>query len=254
MAIRMKYVLILFAIIFSIPFLIKAQTIEVGIKEIINIEIGPISYNKTIINSPLIISFDVYNTGSVGYRARARVEIYSGKNVIYRGWSKEYSLQPGVTNNLKVYWFPSNITGNFKAKIRVYYANEIKDLSPIEFTIKNQITPKKSIEITNFKTFDKNIIFGISSDEDIDNLLIMPSNYPLGWFFEQKYIEKLKKNEKMVMEVNYEPTLWKPSEVSLTIASVDGKYYTIESFKMNREGRFSQFLYDMIKILQDIIR
>jgi hypothetical protein len=82
----------------------------------------------------------------------------------------------------------------------------------------------------------------------------MPSNYPLGWFFEQKYIEKLKKNEKMVMEVNYEPTIWKPSEVSLTIASVDDKYYTIESFKMNREGRFSQFLYDMIKILQDTIR
>ena len=236
------------------PFLIKAQFIELGIKEIIDKEVGPLFYNKSISNNPFLVSFEIFNSGSVGYRARVRMDIYKDKNFLFSGWSKEHSLNPGIRSKFDIYWFPVNLTGNFIAKIRVYYGNEMDDLKPINFKVKNTLTPKDVVEITNFKTYNDEIIFNIKSDQTLNNVLFIPSDYPLGWVFEQKKIENLEKNEKKQIVIPYEPTLWRETELTINVITEDGEYYTKKQFSLEREGRLSQLLHYLLKIFKESIK
>lgn len=249
----MKYIIILLIILLLTPFLIEAQLIELRIKEIIDKEVGPLMYNKSISNGPFLVSFEIFNSGSVGYRARARMDVYKDKNFLFSGWSKEYSLNPGMRSKFDIYWFPVNLTGNYKAKIRIYYGNEMDDLKSINFKLKNIITPKDVVEITDLETYDDEIVFNIKSDQNLNNVLIIPSDYPLGWVFEQEKIENLEKNEKKQIVIPYEPALWIETPLTINVITGDGQYYTRGQFSLEREGKFSQFLHYLLKILKKSI-
>jgi len=245
----MKYIL-LFGIVLILMFsIINAQVIKIGVKETIDKEIGPISYNQSVIDGPFKVSFELFNTGSTGYKTRVRLDVFKENSLVFNGWSKEYSLNPGVRSNFEIYWYPLNLTGDFTGRMRVYYANEIEDLDPIEFEIKNEIVPEDVIKITDFRTFEEEVVFEISSSQNLDNVIIIPSNYPLGWIFELKKIGKLNRIERKDVELHYEPTLWKSSDVTINVITEDGKYYTSESFTLERAGLLRQFLYDFSKLL-----
>ena len=245
----MKYILLFVIILISILSVSNAQVIEIGVKETIDKEIGPLSYDQSVVDNPFKVSFELFNSGSTGYNTRARMDVFKEDKLLFTGWSKEYSLNPGIRSNFEIYWYPPNLTGDFTGRIRVYYANEIEDLDPIEFEIKNEIVPEDVIEITDFRTFEEEVMFEISSSQSLDNVIIIPSNHPLGWIFEQKKIEKLNKNERKELEIYYEPTLWKSSDVTINVITEDGKYYTSESFTLERVGLLRQFLYDFSKLL-----
>ena len=64
--------------------ILKAQQIDVNIKEVLEIEDTSIDYNTTITDGrPFKVNMELYNSGSVGYNARVRLDIFDKKRLIF---------------------------------------------------------------------------------------------------------------------------------------------------------------------------
>ena len=247
----MKFVFLIIFILLFLPYLSYSQEVKVGVKEILESEITSLKYNSLLESGePFKVSFELYNSGSVGYRARVRLDIINQTNLYYTGWSEEKSLWPGSSGYFEVYWYPVNITGSLEAKVMIYYANNIKELEPIKFKIVGIGNPEKDIEITDFKTYEDRIVVGLKSNKELENIIIVPSGYPYGWIFEQSKIDKISKGEEKKVELKYESTIWKETEVMIHVFTEDGKHYTSKSFLMQIEKPNVNILSYFIKIFK----
>jgi len=246
----MKALLSMLMVIVILPSLLSAQLIEVDIEEVLGLEILGLEYDSKLkLGEPFKVGFEVFNSGSVGYRARVRLEIVD-EDLYYNSWSKEISLWPGENRYFEVYSIPMNRTGNFTAKVRIYLANEIKELNPIKFEVKEITITEKDIQITQFRVYENKVDVGISSDQELKNVIIVPSDYPMGWIFEQSKIDELDINEEKKVELKYEPTIWKPTEIMIHVFTEDGKHYTNKSFLMEREKPFFGTMPNLLKIIR----
>lgn len=228
--------------------IVTAQVIHVDIVETLNVTISAISYPK-ITNGAFKITTEIFNTGSVGYRARVRLDVFDQHNLLYRGWSSETSLSPGARTSSNIYWYEPNRTGNFKGRLRIYYANEINE-TEINFEVRDLPTTQDIFEISDFRTYDDYIKFSLKSPQTVKNIIAFVSDYPIGWIFEQTKIEKLEQNDKISVSIPYQPSLWVPSEITLSIVTEDGKYYSSKSFNLAKEEGFLKY----INYLVDAIR
>jgi hypothetical protein len=177
---------------------------------------------------------EFYNTGSVAYKARARLEIINATDVIFTGWSKEEVLAPGDRKTFEIYWYSPNV-GKFNTSLRMYYGREVADYATSQIEIKNTQATKDIFKIENFKTYDDYIRFDIKTNQSLNNILIIPSGYITNWVFEQRRIEKIDKYRRTEVVIPYEPTVWIPSQVTIEIVTEDGKYYASRSFELQRE-------------------
>lgn len=237
-------------IILLLPSLVYAQIISVGVSEILKTEILGFSYNSLIENGePLNVSFELSNTGSVGYKARVRLDIFNRTTLLQTIWSNEENFPPGKNYRFNVY-YPVTSEGKFKAIVRIYYAKEIEEIKSFDFQVKKTIIPENVFSITDLNTYEKEIEFNLMSNKTFDNVLIIPTNCPIGWVCEQKKLDKIKGNEINKISLFYEPSLWKESGITINIITEDGKYGTTEGFVMKRVGPFKQFLHDFLKLFR----
>jgi hypothetical protein len=244
----MKLFFFIIITIIFLPIIINAQEIKVDVLEILDVEVQGLKYNSVINNGePLKVSFDLFNSGSVGYKARVRLDIFKQNNLTQTLWSNEEDFFPGVSHHFDIY-YPVNMIGNFKAVLKVYLANEIKEMKPFNFQVKKTTLPSETFDIKDFNTYEKELEFNIISNKTIEKVLIIPTNCPLGWICEQKKIERIKESDLSKIELSYEPSLWKESEITINILTEDGKYITTKSFTLKRVGTWKQFLHDFIRI------
>ena len=245
----MKFFLIIVLTLFLLMFSLSlAQKITVKIGEVLSIEASDFEYDSLIDKGIFKVSFELYNTGSTGYKARARLDVFNGSKLIFSGWSEEKSFTPSTRKSFTLYWCPSK-KGKFNAEIRIYYANEIKTVKKIKFEVKN-VTPYSDVfEIKNLKTFSDEIRFALRSKKSLKDVLVIPSDYPLGWIFEQKKIDDLIKNEEKEVSIKYEPSLWKNTTLTLNVLTSDGKYLTSKSFKLERVSFLEEFFHRLFKLL-----
>lgn len=193
---------------------------------------------------------EFYNIGSIPYSARMRIDVYEDDRMIFTGWGREEDFIPGHRRINKIYWY-SNDTGKFTARARVYYAKEILILEK-EFEKTSSGLSESAFEIRGLRTYDDYIVFDVTAREDASNLVILPSGFPPGWIFEQKTINSMEKDSTKTVLLNYEPTVWAPSNLKLSVASDDGKYYSESEFELKREsGIFGaiNYLIDSIRLL-----
>ncbi len=219
----------------------NSSSIEVGVNEGIKGNISSIVYDN---NSNIVkFSIEFYNTGSVGYKTRIKLEVSDGNTTIFNGWSQEKDFMPGERKSFDIYWYNNN-SGKYFAKLKGYFGNEISEYDKFEFSINISISPEDVFEIKNFRTYDNYMIFDVVSEEDSSNVIIIPYNYPSGWIFEQKDMVNLTKGNPKLVVLNYYPTLWIPSNVSLAIVSDKGSYYTEKTLEMKKiEGLTGLFFY-----------
>lgn len=217
-------------------FLIKivySSLIEVGINETLKGNISSIMYDN---NSNIVrFSIEFYNTGSIGYKNRIKIEISDNKDLIFNGWSQEKDMMPGEKKVFDIYWY-NNITGVYSAKLKAYFGNEIVEFNNFEFSINKSLESEDNFEIRNFRTYDNYIIFDLYSKEESKNVTIIPDRYASGWIFEQKEISNISKDSSKLVVISYYPSLWTPSTVDLLIASDKGKYYTEKTIEMKKNG------------------
>jgi len=249
----MKKILFMLFILLLIS-IANAQLIKVNIAEVLNGNITSLVYNPNMNTNLFKITTEFFNTGSIGYKARARLDIFSQSNLLYTAWSKEASLIPGVKSSFDMYWYEPNMTGNFSGRLRVYYANEIKE-SEIRFKIKNFTISQDIFEISDLRTYDNYIKFSLKSPQTLSNVIVFPSKYPLGWIFEQTKIEKLNQNDKISVALPYQPSLWIPNEVTIAVVTEDGKYYSSKTFTLVKEEgllKYIHYLTDGLRVLLNI--
>jgi hypothetical protein len=237
------------ALLLLLPSLAYAQIISVGIAEVLKIEILGLEYNSVIESGePLKVSFELSNIGSIGFRARARLDIFNQSNLLESVWSSEEDFPPSKGYRFNLY-YPINSEGKFKARVRIYYANEIEEIKSFDFRVKKIITPEKVFEITSFTTYEKEIEFILKSNRTLENILIVPF-CPRAWVCEQKKLGSIKANETTKVTLFYEPSLWRESSIKINVFTEDGKYATTENFTMRRVGFLRQFIHDFSKFFR----
>ena len=226
-----------------------SSIIEVGITESIKGKVSSITYDNTsnLVKFPI----EFYNTGSVGYKTRIKIEIFDNDNIIFNAWSQEKDLMPGERETFDIYWYNNN-TGEYFAKLKAYFGNEIKNYEKFGFLINKPTLPEDIFEIRNFRTYDNYVIFDIQTKEDVKDVIIMPDKYISGWIFEQKKIDNINKDNSKFVILPFYPTLWTPSNVKLAIASDNGKYYTEKTLEMKKNGGLTGFFYYIIDGLRII--
>jgi hypothetical protein len=224
-------------LLFFIP-LVSAGVINIGVKMDFRGNISAVFYNNS--NSVLKMNPEFYNTGSVAYKARVRLDVLNSTDVIFIGWSKEETLMPGERKNFEIYWYIP-MTENIVAKLRVYYGKEINQREMKFKVTKNNIT-EDVFQIKNFRTYDDFIKFQIRSNKSLNNVLIVPKNYMMGWIFEQKKIENLDENKNIEVVIPYEADVWFSHDMNMDVFTEDGKYYSVFSFNLQREKGLEKYI------------
>lgn len=221
-----------------------------------------VNYSEIINHTPQKIWTYWEDKGSVGCTNRLRIDIYNEtteklkktntgfidplnttnqNKLIYTAWSKPIPFHPGANDNLITYWYPYNLSGNFTAQFRLYSCNEIYEKPPFTFEVINwtkfpdAAESQALFEKISIKNKDENRIeITLKPKKDTDNLLILPQKYPRGWLFEHAKIDKLKKGKEHVINLNYIPGIWYPTNVTFSFVTEDGAHYIKKDFRIEK--------------------
>jgi len=227
----------------------------VDIKEVVDVEATTIDFDPTIQDGkPFKVKVELQNTGSIGYKARVRLDILDQDNLIFTGWGDEKYFFPGNQKIYDLYWYPLNIEGELKALIIIYYANEMKKVKLVKFEVEaSEKSPENIFEILDFRTYDDEVEFLLKTNKTVENVIIIPFGYPTGWIFEQVKVDELESGSVKIVNLKYDPSLWKETSVMFNMISEDGKYHASESFTMKRENSFWSNVYKIIHNLRVIL-
>jgi hypothetical protein len=240
------------AILTSICFLLLVNIaysalVEVGIAEVLEGNISSINYDVT--SNLVKFSFEFYNTGSIAYNSRIKLEVYNDTDLLFIGWGPELEFMSGEKKVSDIYWYANNI-GDYSAKLKVYFGNEIKEYKKFDVPVSEYIEPEDVFEIRNMRTYDDHIIFDVYSVEDAENVVVIPKQYTPGWIFEEAEIDSIASNSSGMVVLNYYPTVWKPSNVTIQVVSDQGAYYTEERAEMVKEEGLLGLVYSLIDNLR----
>jgi hypothetical protein len=243
----MKRILIIILFLFLIAGTANAIEIKVNISEVLNVTAYSFS---DLTNNIFKGTYELYNTGSLGYKARIRIDILKEEHTLFTGWSDEKALMAGEMKTFEVYWYTAEL-GNYSIRTRIYYGNEIRDLNETKIEIKNVIPAKDVFQIKNFRTYDKSIKFTLISNQSLSDVIIIPTNYPTSWIFEQKKIN-LEANRRKIVVLPYDG-LFYSRPVTIMIFTEDGRYATTKTFQMEKEVGLMKYIHFLIDNLRDFL-
>jgi hypothetical protein len=228
---------------------VGAIEVNVGI---IRILLGKISVLTYRADNMLKLTTEFFNSGSLGYKARARLDVFNESKTIFTGWSSEKILKPGMHTSFEMFWVP-NINGNFTGRVRFYYGYETLE-SNMTFSLTKKEC-KNVFEVMNIRTYDNYMTFLLRANETVNNTLIIPSGYPVTWIFEQVRLDKVD-GQITRISVPFIADVWEPTDMTMTIATEDGNYCAIRRFDMQKEERgllmYINMLIDNIRVILNI--
>ncbi len=221
----MKFWLIAF--LFLLP-VVAASNVEVRVAEYLKGEF--VLTNYTLNDNILNATTEFYNSGSVSYRLRMRLDVYDGVNRSV--WSDERTLLPGSREHYTIFWPVRN--NNITARFRAYFANEIMPEKSAALAAPQQ-NRSDVFEIANIKTSGSRIEFDVTSNKSADIMAVAVS-YPTAWIFEESGMHHVENNSIVRVGMNYKADIWSPASITVAIFSYDGKYYTEKKVKLEPEN------------------
>jgi hypothetical protein len=241
--VKMAIKLVLFSLIF-ILILYKTYAVSVDVKISKKLNGNITSFNYEFNGNLAIFNIEFYNTGSVPYISMVRIDIFNNSQQIFTAWSNEKKLMAGDKKVFELYWF-TNLTGNFSGRIRVYFANEILEKY---FTFEKKLNSlyEKAFSISKLRTYEDFIVFDLKAEKDINKIIIIPEDIPLGWIFQQKKLESIKKGEYKTVAISYKPAVWHEENLTLSVSSLDGNYFAQEKFVLKKKSGILGFIYYLI--------
>jgi hypothetical protein len=228
-----------------------SSSIELKVKVVEKIDGKVDFFNYTLSKNILKVFLNFYNIGSVGYKTRIRIDVFNETNLILSGWSEEKPLQPGQWENFEVYLF-INQTGNFSFRTRIYYGNEILDYKNFSLEIENLSYPRDIFGIEDLRVYDNYIKFAIKANKTLKNVIVVPSNYPITWVFEQRKIKELEANKRFNVILPFDG-IFSPVKIKITILTEDGLYATTKRFLLQKESGFTKYLHILIDLLKNLL-
>jgi hypothetical protein len=163
-----------------------------------------------------------YNTKSVGCDTRMRIDMHDvdGKYVD-TAWSDSAVLEPGEQLDFHIYWYPKK-EGHYNPALKIYTCQEVITQEIAGFDVLSLPSPENTITMEAENT-DDGIKLTLTSDSDIDNVVVVPTKYPFGWVFESTHVDFLKAGESRIVFMEYAPSRWKEEKVTLRAVSVSGR-------------------------------
>ena len=211
--------------------------IDLSVNRTFTADVMYFSYNDTL---PLkIFSTEILNSGSLPYILQARVDVIKNES-IFTAWSDKKRVMPGNNAFFALYWLPEE-SGNYTARLRVYYGGEMKE-EYINITV-NKEESKDTFEITDYAVLDKYIDLKVSGDEES---VIIPDNFPQGWIFAQEY----GRNRFLIPYIA--PGL-DGNEIDFIVASRDGQHASRKTVVLERKKDIPTAIHNFVlSVLQSI--
>jgi hypothetical protein len=203
-------------------------------------------------NNFIAMYFGLHNTGSLDYSARARMDIMGGEQVMFTGWSNEKQVNPGQRTGFVVYGYKPDAS-NLSLRPRIYYGNELEELAPLE-TDRVDIDPEHAFRLTSFRTYDRSIRFDLTSNQSLEDVIIMPKAYSSVWIFEQKKIDRLDKGRTKEVIIPYEVGNFRERDIIIAIATEDGLFYQEQQFKLRMESGIMKYVHIFLDWLGSFFR
>ncbi|RLE10226.1 hypothetical protein DRJ04_09350 [Candidatus Aerophobetes bacterium] len=227
---------------------VAALDVDVNVESVIQ---GSLAWINISTKPPQKISITWENIGSVGCEVRARADFYNTSKLVYTGWSRAKPLWPGSHADMDIY---SNLPeGNYTVYVRIYFCNEIFKFGPYYFEGKPKKSKAGNFEIVNIDTFDDYIDIYIRSNQDVKNLIVIPSKYPVGWIMESARIDFMNSGQIKKARIPYRPSIWKESSVEFTLITEDGNFIQKKTVLLKKEKSRSDAFAPFIIILMLII-
>ncbi len=239
----MKKIFLFLLFILLIPLPVLSPRIEVNVKGKIG---GNIEYFEMNETTDSLQKFVVqwYNSESANCRSRIEFKIYENSYndsaYIKSIWSEVRDMTPGMSNSFEAYWIPQN-KGNYSVKIIVHHCYEIIESDAMNFSVKSLPNREEIIDIEAENVPGRKIRVSLKSDIDMENVIIVPTDYPLGWIFNGERIDKVEAGETITKELEYEPSIWSSENINIQAVSLDGKY---SSEKINFALKEEKYFWD----------
>lgn len=238
--------LILFiAMAFAVPLAFPLSvTMDVGNE--LDAELKTSEINES--NGLYSISIELYNSGSIAYIAKTRIDLFENGKKAFTTWGVSRIMIPGTKETIELHALAGR-TGNFTPRLRIYFANELLE----------KWYPERNIEVSErqgafafsgISAGKDHVEFDIKSDRDADVILI-PDSYPPGWEFPYSHIQ-LKANQTETERMSFNPDVIKDTEISLIAVSTDGMLMDSQKFHVKAEEE--SLLSGIISFLGSVFR
>ncbi|UCG95913.1 MAG: hypothetical protein JSV92_02630 [archaeon] len=179
-----------------------------------------------------------YNSESVSCRSRMEYRIGKGGGKYETVWSDEREMPVGVSRHFEAYWLPEE-KGNYSTVLVIHHCHDAIKSEAFNFSVESVPRSEETIGIEARNLPGKKIEVMLDSDTDVEDLIVIPTNYPAGWIFSSKRLENLEAGEGAKLVLDYEPSVWMEEKVDLQAVSLDGRYSSEKiSFKLREEKYF----------------
>ncbi|NOQ55833.1 MAG: hypothetical protein GQ477_03420 [Nanohaloarchaea archaeon] len=185
-------------------------------------------------------SYDVFNSGSIAYAARIRMDVFDEGEMVTSIWSREYRINPAQRETIDLYWYEQSDKILF-ANAKLYRAYDILDIGNVTWEFNEAEVSQSVNDLESLIGFDKicvydnKIKFEITTDEDIEKMIIYPIQYTKGWIFEQTVVNDVISGKSKKVSIDYDTGAFFEDEITLIAVSSDGRYYGEKTFLLKKE-------------------
>jgi|GEM_PF-3809114 len=234
----------IFLLLFSLLFIFQislAAKVEVGIKEQIDAKI--VSFSEKGENSLKIFEVEVYNTGSIPFKAWLRLDV-EGKS--FFSYKKE--LKPGDRKIFEIVGFFER-EGLHHANLTLFYGFSTLQKN-FTFEIKN-VSWNKQVSILSYRVYEDFIIFDLISNLTTRAYVISYSSSPI--FVSFPTLINLEKDRITTFKIDYYLQVFHPFQLNLAIVDETGIILELEKFRIEKQETglvgLIQLLLDLIKLM-----
>jgi hypothetical protein len=205
-------------------------------------------------DSIISVYMGLHNIGSIEYGARARIDIMSGSDILFTGWSGSIYVNPGQRKGFVIYGLVPDAP-NLELRPRLYYGNEIEELAPVRLAAKGSAgVPGHAFRILNFRTYDGYFRFDVMSNRSLEDIVIMPGGLPGTWIYEQYKIESIDEGALKEVKIPYHTGFFRERPVTISIATEDGSYYQEQQFELKRQVGIMRYINQLADWLAGFFR
>jgi hypothetical protein len=218
----------------------------------LDVEISSFGYESDL--NLVKFTIETFNRGSISYRSRVKLDVLNTtmvggeeKNkVLFTAWGKEEDLTPGSRMITQLYWHSDEVSDR-KVRVRVYHADdileEVYDIDKRETLSKAQ---SDVFKIKNFRTYDDYVLFDLTSNEFMGEVILIPKDFQTGWVFEQKILEDVPKGETLIVRLPYEHSMFTEEPVTIGVVGDGSNIYDEFTFKMERKTGLFRWIQELI--------
>lgn len=204
---------------------VYAPPIYISVSGKIQAGVDYVNYSASVDGAPQVILMNVENTGSAGCVVKVRADLYKDSVFLKTTWSEVEALEPGGTFLFHNCWM-ADVAGDIRANISVYQCYERFEWGQMSFNVVNStVHESDNFFVSETKNSQDEINLTIMSNKTLENVLIIPYEYPLGWIVEPQRIERIDAGEVKTVTIKYHSSTWHARTIVFDIVTEDGREY-----------------------------